>query len=58
MITDTLSAYPGIGIASTVGTALVHYLEIINPVLSMISLLIGILLGITTLYLQIRKILK
>jgi len=56
MITDTLSKYPEIGIGSTLGTSAVHYLGIINPLLSMVSLLIGITVGLTTLYLQVRKI--
>ena len=56
MITDTLSNNPVIGIVSTVGTSAVHYLGIINPILSMVSLVIGIVVGLTTLYLQIKKI--
>jgi len=56
MITDTLSNNPAIGIVSTVGTSAVHYLGIINPILSMVSLVIGIVVGLTTLYLQIKKI--
>ena len=55
MIADTLNKYPEIGIGSSVGTSVVHYLGIINPILSTISLLIGIVLGVTTLYLQVRK---
>jgi hypothetical protein len=55
MITDTLNTYPEIGIVSTVGTSIVHYLGLVNPILSTISLLIGILLGLTTLYLQVKK---
>ena len=55
MITDTLSKYPEIGIGSTVGTSVVHWLGIINPVLSTISLIIGITVGIVTLYLQMQK---
>ena len=58
MITDTLSKYPEIGIGSTVGTSIVHWTGIVNPVLSMVSLLIGITVGLTTLYLQVRKIKK
>ena len=42
MITDTLSKYPEIGIGSTVGTSALHWLGIVNPVLSTISLIIGI----------------
>ena len=58
MITDTLSKYPEIGIGSTLGTSAVHYLGIINPLLSMVSLLIGITVGLVTLYLQINKLRK
>jgi len=58
MIIDTLSKYPEIGIGSTVGTSIVHWTGIVNPVLSMVSLLIGITVGLTTLYLQVRKIKK
>ena len=58
MIIDTLNKYPEIGIGSTVGTSLVHWFGVINPVLSTISLLLGISVGVTTLYLQINKIRK
>ncbi len=58
MILDTLSKYPEIGIGSTVGTSVVHYLGVINPLLSTASLVIGISVGLTTLYLQVRKIKK
>ena len=56
MITDTLYKYPELGIVSTVGTSIIHWTGIINPILSMVSLLIGITVGLTTLYLQVRKI--
>jgi len=58
MIVDTLSKYPEIGIGSTVGTSVVHYLGVMNPLLSTVSLVIGIAVGLTTLYLQVRKIKK
>jgi len=58
MIIDTLSKYPEIGIGSTVGTSVVHYLGVMNPLLSTVSLVIGIAVGLTTLYLQVRKIKK
>ena len=58
MITDTLSKYPEIGITSTVGTSVVHWLGIINPVLSTLSLIVGISVGVVTLYLQIQKVRK
>ena len=56
MIADTLSKYPEIGIGSTVGTSVIHWLGVVNPMLSMVSLLIGITVGLTTLYLQVRKL--
>ena len=58
MILDTLSKYPEIGIGSTVGTSAVHYLGLVNPILSTVSLVIGISVGLTTLYLQVSKIKK
>jgi len=58
MITDTLSKYPEIGIGSTLGTSAVHWLGLVNPLLSTVSLVIGISVGLTTLYLQVRKLRK
>ena len=58
MITDTLSKYPEIGIGSTVGTSAIHWLGVMNPILSTVSLVIGIAVGLTTLYLQIQKLRK
>ena len=58
MILDTLSKYPEIGIGSTVGTSAVHYLGLVNPILSTVSLVIGISVGLTTIYLQVSKIKK
>ena len=56
MITDTLSTYPSIGMVSTFGSGVLHWTGIINPVLSFISLCIGISVGIITLYLQLKKL--
>ena len=56
MIIDTLSKYPEIGIGSTVGTSMVHWLGLINPILSTISLTVGIAVGVVTLALQIKKL--
>ena len=56
MITDTLSKYPEIAIGSTVGSGTLHWLGVINPILSFISLLLGISVGIVTLYLQLKKL--
>lgn len=56
MIADTLSKNPVFAIITTVGTSAINWFEIINPLLSMVSLLIGISVGLTTLYLQLKKI--
>ena len=58
MIIDTLANKPIIGMASTIGTGTLHWTGVINPVLSFISLCIGITVGLITLYLQIKKIRK
>ena len=57
-ILDTLGNKPEIAIVSTFDTVSIDLLGIINPILSLISLLIGISVGIVTLYLQINKVRK
>lgn len=50
---DTLSVLtnnPEIGIISSLGSGFVHWLGIFNPILSFISLSIGIAIGLITLY--------
>jgi hypothetical protein len=49
-----LANYPEIGFASSLGSGVVHWLGILNPILSFISLSIGIILGITTIYMKIK----
>ena len=56
MILDTLANKPEIGIVSTIGSGTLHWTGLINPVLSFVSLIIGIGVGLITLYLQIKKI--
>lgn len=56
MILDTLANKPEIGIVSTIGSGTLHWTGLINPVLSFVSLIIGIAVGLTTLYLQIKKL--
>ena len=58
MILDTLRNQPELGMASSLLTALISWLEVLNPILSFVSLLIGIAVGITTLILQINKVRK
>ena len=56
MVLDTLNSHPSIGMASTLGTGTLHWLGVINPVLSFVSLCIGITVGLITLYLQLNKL--
>ena len=55
---DTLSvlvANPQIGITSSLGSGIIHWLGILNPILSFISLGIGITIGLVTLYGKIKN---
>ena len=45
-----LSAYPEIGISTSLGSGIVHWLGVLNPILSFISLSIGVVIGLMTLY--------
>tara|TARA_B100001094_G_scaffold279751_1_gene290103 strand:- start:694 stop:873 length:180 start_codon:yes stop_codon:yes gene_type:complete len=58
MIIDTLSNNPAIGLSTSVGSAWISWLGVLNPILSFISLCIGIAVGITTLIVQIHKVRK
>ena len=58
MILDTLASNPEIGMATSFGSVLICYLDMVNPILSFISLCIGIAVGITTLIVQINKVRK
>tara|TARA_R110002020_G_scaffold286911_4_gene502359 strand:- start:541 stop:717 length:177 start_codon:yes stop_codon:yes gene_type:complete len=49
-----LAHYPEIGLTSSLGSGLIHWLGVFNPVLSFISLVIGITIGIITLYYKIK----
>lgn len=54
----TLANNPEIGLTSTLGTGLVHYLGFLNPILSFVSLAIGIIIGVLTLYGKIKEFFK
>jgi len=50
---DTLKVlvtHPEIGITTSLGSGFIHWLGVLNPILSFISLAIGISIGIVTLY--------
>ena len=50
-----LSQYPELGITSSLGSGLIHWLGILNPILSFISLIIGITIGIITIYMKLNN---
>ena len=55
---DTLSVLannPSIGITTSLGSGIVHWLGILNPILSFISLGIGIAIGLMTLYTKLKS---
>ena len=47
---QVLTNNPEIGITTTLGSGMLHWLGVINPILSFISLAIAICIGIMTLY--------
>lgn len=55
-IISTLSTKPQVGIGSTIGSSIIHWTGILNPILSFISLSLGIVVGIITLIIQIKKL--
>ena len=56
---DTLKvlvSHPEIGITTSLGSGFVHWLGILNPILSFISLAIGITIGLVTLYGKMKNL--
>jgi len=51
-----LANNPEIGFASSLGSGLLCWLGIVNPILSFISLIIGISIGLVTLYAKMKKL--
>lgn len=51
-----LSNYPELGITSSLGSGLIHWLGVLNPILSFISLSIGISIGLMTIYTKIKGV--
>ena len=51
-----LGQYPELGITSSLGSGVIHWLGVLNPILSFISLAIGISIGIMTIYTKIKGV--
>ncbi len=52
---DTLSNQPEIGIASSAGSGILYLTGILNPILSFLTLLVGLLIGLVTLGIKIKQ---
>ena len=52
---QTLSEQPEIGIGTSLGSGLIYYLDILNPILSFCTLTVGLLIGLVTLGIKIRE---
>ena len=50
-----LVTHPEIGLTTTLGSGFIHFLGVLNPILSFVSLAIGISIGLMTLYGKVRK---
>jgi hypothetical protein len=50
-----LSTYPEIGFTTSLGSGILHWVGVLNPILSFISLGIGITIGLVTLYSKLKK---
>tara|TARA_Y100001938_G_C7930308_1_gene349004 strand:+ start:270 stop:455 length:186 start_codon:yes stop_codon:yes gene_type:complete len=53
---NTILARSEVGMGATIGSAIVNYTQILNPVLSTLTLLIGIAVGLCTLIIKWREI--
>tara|TARA_Y100000310_G_scaffold252018_1_gene258671 strand:- start:454 stop:627 length:174 start_codon:yes stop_codon:yes gene_type:complete len=49
-----LASHPEIGLTTSLGSGFIHWLGVLNPILSFISLGIGITIGLMTLYSKIK----
>ena len=49
-----LSTYPEIGMGTSFFSTLIGFLKVLNPILTSVSLSIGIIVGLMTLYAKIK----
>ena len=50
-----LSAYPEIGIGTSFLSTLIGILDVLNPIITFVSLSIGIIIGLMTLYAKFKN---
>ena len=52
---DTLNNQPEIGMLSSVGSGALYWMDILNPILSFLTLLVGLLIRLITLGIKIKQ---
>tara|TARA_R100000742_G_C4258870_1_gene76713 strand:- start:723 stop:908 length:186 start_codon:yes stop_codon:yes gene_type:complete len=55
---NTITNSATFGMSTTLSVSFIHYFELINPILSFISLSIGIIIGGMTLWKKAKKYIK
>ena len=50
-----LSTYPEIGIGTSFLSTAIGFLQVLNPILTFVSLSIGVIVGLMTLYAKIKR---
>ena len=55
---EYLGNNPQVGISSSIGGSMLHWLEIVNPLISFLGMLVGLAVGIVTLTIKIKELLK
>ena len=55
---DSIKDSATIGMGTTLSVSFVQYFELINPILSFVSLSIGIVIGAMTLWKKVKKFIK
>jgi len=50
-----LSEQPEIGIGTSVGSGLIYWMDILNPILSFCTLSVGLCIGLVTLAIKVRE---
>lgn len=54
-LVTTLSEQPEIGIVSSIGSGTLYWTGILNPILSFLTLLVGLIIGLITLAIKVKE---
>ena len=52
---QTLSNQPEIGITTSLGSGLLYWMDVMNPILSFCTLVVGLCIGLVTLAIKVRE---